>query len=230
MPTTNKINETKKEITLATANIGASLDAAAKLAAVSTAKEVASPAFRCVLNDYIHAMKTTANAKCVKAAGATDEEATAFDFAAACLYRAAVKAADGAHREADAKKLNNALFTEWKGFLSLLFGDTVKAAASDREVLVSAAMKRTKEAVSYKARTNNAGELVASIDTGVTHSSAASFSAFFKEAERLAVERILGFDGIVSVNAAKGIRDNNASLKEAALTLATDGVELEKAS
>lgn len=230
MTTTNKTNETRKEITIATANMGTSLDAAAKLAAVTTAKEAASPAFRCVLDDYIHAMKTTANAKRIKTVGATDEEATAFDFAAACLYRAAVKAADGARREADAKKLNNALFTEWKGFLVLLAGDTVKAAASDREFLVNAAIKRTKEAVTYKARTNNAGEIVASIDMGVTHSAAASISAFLKEAERLAVERILGFDGIVSVNSAKAIRDNNAGLKEAALTLDTDGMELEKAS
>lgn len=228
--TTTKNSATCKEIQTMTAAIGSALSAADKLAAVTTAKETASPAFRLVLADYIHANRNAIGEKALKAAGLSDDEAVAVMFSANCLYRAAINAANVQHKADEAKKANNALFTEWKGFLSLLAGETVKAASSDREALVNAATRKAKEAITYRTRTNQAGELVAAIDTGVTHSAAVSFTAFLKEAERLAVERILGFDGIVSLNDSKAMQATNATLKEASLNLATNGTELVQAS
>ena len=231
MTTTTNTTEktvTRKDIIKEAAAMGTTCNASQKLEAVKAAKaETDNAILKCLLDDYAHAMRTTTNAKRLKAAGMSDTDASDYDFKATFFYKIAAAAAAGSRKEEGLKKLNNALFSEWKAYLALIAGEKVSAAASDREYLLNAAMRKGKEAVSYKAGLNKDGEMTASIDIGVSYTGVTTFNAFIREAERLAVERIMGFDGVVSVNDNTKIRENNAALKEAVISEAVAGMAIE---
>lgn len=218
--------ETRKTNLSAAEAIGSALSGADKLHAVAVKLEdkATSAALRFLLDSYRHKNRKGMNEKALKAAGLSADDASRLMLSASTLYKAAVTAADTQRKEDAAKRANNNLFTEWKFFLSLLAGETVKAAASDREELVEAVKREQTEGETYKPTLNAEGEVIATLETGVKHTTAASFGVFIKKAQRLAVERIMGFDGIASVNTSKTITAANAAKKEETVT----GVSIEK--
>ena len=214
------------------ATIGNAASVKDKHAAIVAARDNAeNPVFKLVLSAAATAHRAAVSDSAMKSAGIKEEVRADYLFRVACLYTAALKYADACH--GGTKKYvdgtRNSLFTEWKAYLALLSGETVKAAGADEVLLVKAATRTVKGATAYITYQKNDGTTGARIATGAASTAASSPVSFQKELERIAVDRLLGFDGIMSYNAAKATSANNAELRAAAVKVAEEGVELEKA-
>lgn len=225
---TAEVNARKATLESAAA-IGNAASVKDKHAAIVAARDnTENPVFKLVLSAAAAAHRAAVSDAAMKAAGLQEEVRTEYLFRVACLYTAALKYADACH--GGTKKYvdgtRNSLFTEWKSYLALLSGETVKAAGADEVLLVKAATRTVKCATSYAAYQKNDGTTGARIASGAASTAAASPVSFQKELERIAVDRLLGFDGIMSYNAAKATSAKNAELRAAAVKLAEDGVEL----
>lgn len=215
------------------ANIGTAMTIQSKHAAIITARDnTDNPVFKLVLAAAATAHRSAVSDAAMKAVGLKEDVRTDYLFHVATLYTAALRYADACHggtkKAVDGTR--NSLFTEWKAYLSLLTGETVKAAGADEVLLVKAATRTIKGATAYSTYQKNDGTTGARISAGAASTAAASSVSFQKELERAAVDRLLGFDGIMSYNDAKATGTNNAGLRAAAIKLAEDGVELVKAA
>lgn len=186
--------------------------------------------YKLVLNNAACAHRTSVSDAAMKAAGVDETIRTEYLFKVTSLYRAAVNCADKLHGsdEKARKATRNALFTEWKNLLVFLTCKDikeVKASPDDAINLMNAATRTVKGGVSYESYKRQDGTTGAKMVEGVASSAAVSMNAFQKELERNVVDRLLGFDGIMSYDDAKDATKKNADLRADAVR----GVALEKA-
>lgn len=175
--------------------------------------------YRLVLSAAATAHRSVVSDAAMKAEKVADDTRAEYLFKVASIYRAAVNYADvynGGNDKAK-KATRSALFTEWKNYLSFLSGDAVKASADDAVTLMKAALRTVKGGIEYAAYKKQDGTTGARMVKGAAASAAVSPTSFQKELERAAVDRLLGFDGIMSYNAAKDTAANNTALREKAV-------------
>lgn len=213
------------------AAIGTASSIKDKYNAICSARDAATnPVYKLVLSSAAAAHRGAVSEAAMKAANIPEEVRKDYLFRVANLYVAALRYADTCHggTKTAVDKSRNVLFTEWKSYLSLLSGAAVKAAGADEVLLVKAATRTIKGAMSYAAYQKNDGTTGARIATGAAATAAASPSYFQKELERIAVDRLCGFDGIMSYNDSKSTAANNSALRDAEVQRFESGVELVK--
>lgn len=187
--------------------------------------------YRLVLTAAANAHRTAVSDSVMKNAGIKEETRTEYLFKVATVYRAAANFADKFSVEGEAKKVTrNALFKEWKDLLQFLSGSAVKATADDAFMLMNSAQRTVKAGLSYEAYTRQDGGVGAKMTSGVASKAAVSAASFQKELEMHVVNRLLGFDGIMSYNAAKTAISNNGNLRSEAVKSAETQLKLEKAT
>lgn len=159
-----------------------------------------------------------------------------YNSAVLMLYVAAVKYAD-THETRNAKAADaadKALFTAWKEYL-FLFGTMGKdgkgkpvsyAACLDCGSLYKAVLRSTREGLTYKRVDRQDGTPAARMVEGIQADAVVPLATFRKNVERIAAERVLGFDGVVSKVSARLIAAANKEKKDAVLPAAAPVVEV----
>lgn len=209
--------------------IGTGERAAARLKIAAAGRKGANPVFRLVLDNYCKANRAYCTDKAMTAAKISADTANKYSFAAVTLYTAAARYAEasrGGTKEA-VTATANALFKQWKAYLALLADKPVNACGADENALFRAVTVTKKEGTKYAARERDDGTVVYDMTKGTAFDAIASKAAFFKAIERLAVERILGIDGVVSIATAKDARKASAAAREREETRYTKGMELD---
>lgn len=186
--------------------------------------------YRLVLSAAAAAHRAAVSDAAMKGAGISEDTRKEYLFKVATIYRAAINYADKYNGGDDkAKKATrSALFTEWKNLLTFLSGDAVKASADDAVNLMNAATRTIKGGLEYEAYDKQDGTKGARMVKGVAATASVSPVSFQKELERYAVDRLLGFDGIMSYNAVKATTTKNGELRADTIKAAETGVSLEK--
>ena len=158
-----------------------------------------------------------------------------YNAAMLMLYVGAVKYAD-AHETRDAKAAaaaDKTLFTCWREYLAL-FGTMGKdgkgkpvsyAACLDCGSLYKAVLRSTREGLTYKRVDRQDGAPAARMVEGIQADAIVPLATFRKNVERIAAERILGFDGVVSKTSARLIAAANREKKDAVLPAAAPAPE-----
>lgn len=143
------------------------------------------------------------------------------------LYAAAVKYAD-AHETHDAKAAaaaDKVIFTAWKEYLSM-FGNRgtdakgkpqTYACNLDPAVIYAAVRRTVKEGLTYARHDKADGTPAARMVQGIAADTVVPMSTFQKNVERIAAERILGFDGVVSKARSREISTANREKRDAVL-------------
>lgn len=222
-------NTQAKETAAAVSAIGSGSRAAVRLKTAAAAKRNASPLFRFILDNYCKGNAVCSSEKSLATAKIPAETAVEFLFRSASLYAAAAhyaEASKGGTAEA-VKATRNTMFTEWKAYLAALSGETVKACGADENSLFRAVVAVKKEGTAFTAVEREDGTASYRMSKGVAFDTIVSKTAFFKAVERLAVERILGIDGVVSIDAAKAARVSTAAAKSKEKSRFEKSVELE---
>ena len=212
--------------------IGTGERAAARLKIAAAARKTANPIFRLVLDNYCKANRAYCTDKAMSAAKIHADTANEYTFTAATLYTAAARYAEasrGGTKEA-VTATANALFKQWKAYLALLAEKPVNACGADENALFRSVTVTKKEGMKYAARERDDGTIAYDMTKGAAFDAIASKAAFFKAVERLAVERILGMDGVVSIETAKAARKASAAAREREETRYTKGMELDTTS
>lgn len=242
--TTTTTNVTRKDIQNAAVVIGSAASIVNKHQKIVAERDTTNNAiYKQVLTVAACAHRNAVSAAGLKAAKVKEEDATNYLFHVASVYAAAVRYADVYNgdpnktteitRNGKTKQVpvitavKNMLFTEWKGYLAILAGDTVKASADDAGHLYAAVTRAVKGGLTYGAYDKADGTTGARMTSGAAINSPVSLTAFQKKLEQLAVDRLLGFDGIMSYDDAKKTAEHNATLRQDAITLHTKGAELE---
>lgn len=236
--TTTKTAETKKETTaekkapvvseyklnVARAEaIGHALTAVEKIdAAAARMKSTKSDHVRELLTAYINGNQKPLPVKELKGIHAeTGDDSEAYKAAVLALYASAADYADGMskHDAAAIKEADTPLFKAWKAYLSLFNEGESKVAPTrvDTAALYAAATKGAREGVEYVRRVSDKGEVSARMFRGVSATTIVPLSTFTKNVERIAAERVMGFDGVVSRAQAREISKANAEKREAAI-------------
>lgn len=158
-----------------------------------------------------------------------------YNSAMLMLYVGAVKYAD-AHETRDAKAAaaaDKTLFTCWKEYIAM-FGELGKdskgkpvsyAACLDCGSLYKAVLRSTREGLTYKRIDRQDGTPAARMVEGIQADAVVPLATFRKNVERIAAERILGFDGVVSKTSARLIAAANKEKKDAVLPAAAPAPE-----
>lgn len=158
-----------------------------------------------------------------------------YNAAMLMLYVGATKYAD-AHETRDAKAAaaaDKTLFTCWKEYLAM-FGEMGKdgkgkpvsyAACLDCGSLYKAVLRSTREGLTYKRVDRQDGTPDARMVEGIQADAIVPLATFRKNVERIAAERILGFDGVVSKTSARLIAAANKEKKDAVLPAAAPAPE-----
>lgn len=143
------------------------------------------------------------------------------------LYAAAVKYAD-AHETHDAKAAaaaDKVIFTAWKEYLSL-FGNRgtdakgkpqTYACNLDPAVIYAAVRRTVKEGLTYARYDKADGTPAARMVQGIAADTVVPMNTFQRNVERIAAERILGFDGVISKARSREVTAANREKREAVL-------------
>lgn len=222
--------ESKRKAENATAEeIGSAAIPAAKLEVLRKAKAKANGIFALVIEQAMRAHKSHVTPAAMSDAKIPADVAAEYSFKVSTLRTAVLRYAEALHGGADEAitATKSAVFIEWKAYLAMLNGGKVNATAEDAAHLYHAAIYTAKTAATHEVYTRNDGTLGARLATGTAADTPKSPNAFAKELERLAVDRLCGLDGILSIKAAKAAKKAAAAKREQALELATAEMTVE---
>lgn len=231
----------RKDIRNTAAAVGSALSGADKYAAAEKRRnQTTNPRVKCLLAAYMGG-----NSKPMKAAALTDTHAeTGIDgehYAALanCVFLNAVQFnnAPAAVKSADRSDEGTALFTALKEYFAFFNNDftadngekaTVKVTFTRDDLFTVSAMVSgvITEKLTCQGYTRNDGTTAARTVTAIKSNSNKDLPPFLKELERLTAERLMDFDGVVSVNRSRDIRKANKATADAAIK----GYELVKAA
>lgn len=214
-------NAYKQEITRAE-NIGHALTAEEKIKAANGRIQSAQSEFvRELLGVYITGNQKKLPVKALKGIhAATGENSDLYKATVLKLYASAADYADCITNKdpAGTKAADKPLFDAWKEYLALFNeGETkVAPARMDTATLYAAITKSGKEAVAYTRYIKKNGEAVARKESGVSATMIAPLDAFTRNIERIAAERVMGFDEVVARAKSREIAKANKAKRETA--------------
>ena len=219
------VSEYKLNVARAEA-VGHALTAVEKInAATARLKSTKSDHVRELLTAYINGNQKPLSVKDLKGVHAeTGSDSDAYKSAVLALYASAADYADGMskHDAAAIKEADTPLFKAWKAYLTLFNEGENKTAPArvDTAAIYAAVTKGAREGVEYVRRVSDKGEVSARLFRGVSAATIVPLSTFTKNVERIAAERVLGFDGVVSRAHAREVSKANSEKREAAIAAA----------
>lgn len=219
------VSEYKLNVARAEA-VGHALTAVEKInAATARLKSTKSDHVRELLAAYINGNQKPLSVKELKGVHAeTGSDSDAYKSAVLALYASAADYADGMskHDAAAIKEADTPLFKAWKAYLALFNEGENKTAPArvDTAAIYAAVTKGAREGVEYVRRVSDKGEVSARLFRGVSATTIVPLSTFTKNVERIAAERVMGFDGVVSRAHAREVSKANSEKREAAIATA----------
>lgn len=218
-----EMENNRKSENAAAEDIGSAAVPSDKLATLRKYKAKANGIFALVIDQAMRAHKSHVTPAAMGDAKIPADTAAEYSFKVSTLRTAVLRYAEALHGGSDEAitATRSAVFIEWKAYLAMLNGGKVNATAEDAAHLYHAAIYTAKTAATHDVYIRNDGTLGARLATGTASDTPKSPNAFAKELERLAVDRLCGLDGILSIKAAKAAKKAAAAKREQALELAT---------